>query len=72
MENGHHRQNDQADFESCSAIEDSCLEFACPIWSNVSPAFSGGARSAFKLKEKRLIENLAIAPSAVRLYWISS
>jgi hypothetical protein len=29
--------------------------------------FSGGARSAFKLKGKRLLEKHAIAPSAARL-----
>jgi hypothetical protein len=30
-------------------------------------AFSCGARSAFKLKEKKLLEKHAIAPSAARL-----
>jgi hypothetical protein len=34
-------------------------------------AFSCGARSAFKLKETRLLEKHAIAPSPARLCWIA-
>ena len=66
-------------FECLTAFKASVLHQVLHVFvtdlqngSHTTTAFSCGARSAFKLRGKRILEKHAIAPSAARLCWIAA